>query len=163
VQQGWQEFKQGWAEASWGSYFALALFPLIMAISFLTYLIEGKVSSPPTPLFWLLSTPAVLASLYWAGLKSGPSNWLGRLVFAVTLVLLVILLVRRMIRTGENEVTITRRIGRAKVTIPVQILSEEDEPVEASRRSPPWWNRFRATFETLSTALHIAGRATWST
>lgn len=161
MQRGWQEFREGWAEASWGSYFILALFPLIMATSFLTYLIEGKVSSPPSPLFWLLSTPAVLASLYWAGLKSGLNNWLGRLVFAMTLLLLVVLLIRRMIRAGASEVTTTRRIGRCTVTIPVQIMPEAS--MEASQRNPPWWDRFRAAFETLSTAFHTVGRATWST
>jgi hypothetical protein len=161
MQRGWQEFKEGWAEASWGSYFIVALFPLVMATSFLAYLIEGKVSSPPSPLFWLLSTPAVLFSLYWAGLKSGPNNWLGRLVFAMTLLWLVIHLIRRTIRTGERELTITRRIGRIEVTIPVKCAPEE--PAEGSQKPPPWWDRFRAAFETLSTALHVAGRATWST
>jgi hypothetical protein len=161
MQRAWQEFKEGWDEASWGTYFALALFPLIMATSFLTYLFEGTVSSPPSPLFWVLSTPAVLASLYWAGLKSGPNNWLGRLVFAVTLLWLVVQLIRRIIRTGECELTITRRIGRIEVTIPVK--RESEGVMEINSGTPPWWNRFRAALETLSTALRIAGRVTWST
>jgi hypothetical protein len=159
--RAWQEFKEGWEEASWGSYFTLALFPLIMATSFLDYLIEGKVASPPSPLFWTLSIPAILASLYWAGLRSGLNNWLGRLVFALTLLWLAFLLIRRLIRTGEREITITRRIGRVEVTIPVKCISEV--AVESTQRTPPWWNRFRRDLDALSTALYTAGRATWTT
>jgi hypothetical protein len=153
MQQVWQELKEGWGEASWSGYFILALFPLLMIVSLLTALVEGGVSMPPGPLFWFLGIGATLVSLYWAGLKSGLNNWLGRTVFVLTLILLVIMLIRHMARTNARQMEVTRRIGHYEVTIPIRKISE-DVP-EVVRQTAPWWLDFRTAFESLS-------HCTWS-
>lgn len=161
----WQEVRTGWQESLWGSYFALALVPTVAVAFALTILIDGKVTTPPSALTWVLCIPAALASLYWAGLRTGPVSWLGRLVFATTLVFLIVADIRQAQRAGVSEFTFNRRIGRFSVTAQVQRVSEiavSEIIVEPSRQPPEWWRRFRHALQTLSLAFDTAGRATWS-
>src|SRR6266542_4644070 len=103
VQRWGSEFRRGWDEASWGDYFVLALIPVGMGVSLLAYLIEGRISSPPGPLFWILTVLTIPICLVWAGLRSGLGNWLWRLVFAVVLVLLIGAAIRQANRAGIGE------------------------------------------------------------
>jgi hypothetical protein len=103
VQQFWQDVQDGWRDAGWGDYFVLALLPWVMLLALVSYLVTGKVTAPPSAGFWLAVVPIVLGSLYWAGLRTGPASWIGRLILAISVLLLVLLLLRRMRRTGETE------------------------------------------------------------
>jgi hypothetical protein len=149
----WQEVKVGWREARWVSYFTLALIPSVFAAFLIAYLAEGKATTPPSPLTWLLCLLATVFSLYWAGLRSGLDSWLGRTVFVLTLWLIVVELIRQAARAGAQELQVTRRIGHYRVTIPM--VSEPDGAMPSSQDSPPWWKSFR-------TALYALSRATWS-
>ena len=76
----WQEMQAGWRDARWSFYFTLAFLATVSVAVLLAYFIEGKTSTPPTPLTWMLCLPATLLSLYWAGLKDGLEGRLGRYV-----------------------------------------------------------------------------------
>ena len=47
MERAWREFKEGWREADWGTYFLLALFPIVTVLMLLDYLIEEVLKSQP--------------------------------------------------------------------------------------------------------------------
>jgi hypothetical protein len=165
VEQFWNGVKVGWRSAGWGEYFLLALFPQVMLLVLLAYLIEGKVVTPPGFLFWLACIPPVLLSLYWAGLRTGLDSWIGRVVLGVSIFLLFIVLIKTIEHTGAQELSITRRIGKYEVTVPIKVVAEDEVEVRASvkRASPDWWQRVDRVLATAALALESIRRATWST
>jgi hypothetical protein len=158
VQRAWREFKKGWQEADWGDYFVLALLPLIVVTAMLARLVESTVCGP---IFWMLTIPAIPALLFWAGIASGPGNWLGRITFSIVLVFLAMQFIKRLIREGKTEGSFTHRIGRFEVTIPVKQVADHGESVTVSQQAPPWWRRSRKALETMSAALDTAAHASW--
>jgi hypothetical protein len=165
MEQFWNGVKAGWRSAGWGEYFLLALFPQVMLLVLLAFLVEGQVSTPPPILFWLACIPPVLLSLYWAGLRTSMDSWIGRLVLGVSIFLLFIVLIKTIEHTGAKELSITRRIGKYEVTVPVKLVAEDEVELRASvrRASPDWWQRVDRVLATAALALESIRRATWST
>jgi hypothetical protein len=105
-----RDLKMGWADARWSFYFTLALLPSITVAVLLAYLLEGRATTPPSPMTWLLCLPATLLSLFWAGLKDGLDGRLGRHVWLLTLLLVGYLLLLHLLRARQS-------VGRTRVRL----------------------------------------------
>jgi hypothetical protein len=99
----WREMQAGWRDARWSFYFTIALLPSVIGAVFLSYLIEGKATTPPSPLTWLLCAAAAMFSLYWAGLKDGLDGRFGRHVWLLTLLLVGYWLMLSLLRSHQSE------------------------------------------------------------
>src|SRR5438552_18600631 len=103
MQAVWREMQAGWRDARWSFYFTIALLPSVFGAVFLSYLVEGKATTPPSPLTWLLCATAAIFSLYWAGLKDGLEGRLGRYIWLLTLLLVGYWLILRLLRSHQSE------------------------------------------------------------
>lgn len=82
--------RRGWREARWSTHFSLTAFPGTLLVIMAAALIQGRVVDPPSPGTWVAEAVILFGSLGWAGLLDGPEGFVGRTVWRLT-VLLVLL------------------------------------------------------------------------
>jgi hypothetical protein len=134
MQDVWQELNAGWRDARWSFYFAIGLLPCVFVAVLLSYLIEGGTTGTPSMLTWVLSVPAALVALFWAGLKDGLDGRLGRYVWMLTLLLVGYWLILALIRTHETERKARIRAGKHRVTVSATVEAESSGPTGLSPR-----------------------------
>lgn len=127
------ELQRGWREARWSFYFSIALLPCVVIAVLLAYVIEGPPALEPSGLTWAFCVPATLLALLWAGFKDGFESALGRWVWTATILLIVTVLVRQMIRADEEKRDADLKIGENEYRLTVTAHVVKDVP---NRRLP---------------------------
>src|SRR5690349_16853288 len=102
-----REMRLGWRDARWGVYFTRWFIPTWSVAILLAWLIDGKVTTPPSSLTWGLCLLAAVGSYVWAGLRDGPDGYLGRFFWRLILLGGWSLLMRRTTSAPGKEKIVT--------------------------------------------------------
>jgi hypothetical protein len=133
MQGTWREIRAGWRDIRWLVYLALLLPFFLAPAALLTYLLEGTFSTPASPLAWAISGVAALCAIYWAGILDGPTGRFGRHVWALTVLVVALWLIKRILRAvklhdpAQQRTEHSARVRLAGHTVVVKMAGELEE------------------------------------
>jgi hypothetical protein len=134
MERAWQELRAGAKDARWTLYFLLALLPTTLAAVALAYAWEGRLSTPPSGLTCWLAGLGSLVSLLIAGVWDGPDGRLGRFVWTLALVAVVLWLVRRSLRAAGQRQSATVRLAGHGFTVELEAQDDGQRGTHWDRR-----------------------------
>jgi hypothetical protein len=129
MERVWQEMRAGWREARWSTSFTLIALPGTLAAVWLSAIIQGKVTDPPTALTWTLVGFVLLAALGWAGLRDGPDGFLGHFVWRVAALGLILWALWRVRQSEGRPQLFVIRVAGYQLMVSVR-------PVETPQEAP---------------------------
>lgn len=85
MQQAWADFRKGWGEARWSTYFALYLVPFVLVALLFARLLpwgwNGDPAAVPGPIGFILILTATVLAFARTIQRDGPDGWLGQHFF----------------------------------------------------------------------------------